>query len=50
VLATLDENGFGFVVPLVASNLDMVCDAKIILSLVYFIPILEITKLLVKFA
>jgi hypothetical protein len=50
VLATVDENGFGFVVPLVASNLNMICDAKIILSLVCFIPMLEITKLLVKFA
>jgi hypothetical protein len=49
-LAILDENGFGLVVPLVASNLDVVCDAKIILSLVCFIPMLEITNFLVKFA
>ncbi len=49
-MAILDENGFGLVVPLVASNLDVVCDAKIILSLVCFIPMLEITNFLVKFA
>ncbi len=49
-MATLDENAFGFVVPLVTSNLDVVCDAELILSLVCFIPTLEITNSLVKFA
>ncbi len=38
------------IVPLVASNFDLVWDMKFFLSLVCFIPMLEIVNLLVKFA
>lgn len=37
-------------IALVASNLELLCDVEILLSLVCLVPMLEVVNLLVKFA